>query len=85
MIYILKEDIFGDKENEFIERSPLWNNLLNFSYEKDSGIKYMSYKEDYKYIKDNDCFIYIGEKGKREAEYLKSLGYNIHIISSTNI
>ena len=85
MVYIIKENILK-QENKFIENSPLWNKLLDFSFEIDSGIKYMSYDEDHKYIKNGDYFIYLGEKGKREANYLKSLGYrDLHIISSKEI
>ena len=81
----IKENILK-QENKFIENSPLWNKLLDFSFEIDSGIKYMSYDEDHKYIKNGDYFIYLGENGKREADHLKSLGYrDLHIISSKEI
>src|SRR5659263_124511 len=84
MIYILKEGAI-ESENNFIETSPMWNKLLNFACSKDSGIKYISYDEDHKTIKDGDYLIHLGEKGKKEVEYLKQLGYNINSISSLDV
>ena len=84
MIYILKEDIIKS-ESRFIETSPLWNKLLNFGSDMNSGIKFISYSEDYKNIKDGDYLIYLGEQGEKQASYLVKLGYNINAISSDNI
>ena len=84
MIYILKENIIPS-ESKFIETSPLWNNLLNFGCDKNSGIKFISYSEDYKNIRDGDYLIYLGDEGEKQATYLKRLGYDIHAISSDNI
>ncbi|MBC2708037.1 MAG: GeBP family protein [ANME-2 cluster archaeon] len=85
MIYIIKEN-FLENENKFIENSPLWDKLLNFSFEINSGIKYMSYTEDPKYIKNDDYFIYLGEKGKNEAEYIKNLWcQDVNIVSLNKI
>lgn len=81
MIYICKEGIIT-RESDFIETSPMWDKLLNFACSKDSGIKFMSYDEDYKNIKDGDYLIYLGEQGKKQAEYLRQLGYNIKSLSS---
>jgi hypothetical protein len=84
MIYILKEDIL-QHENKYIETSPLWGKLLNFGCDKNSGIKYISYSEDYNNIKDGDFLIYLGEEGKKQADYLMKLGHNINAISSEDI
>lgn len=84
MIYILKEQII-EKESKFIETSPLWNKLLNFGCDMNSGIKFISYSEDYKNIRDGDYLIYLGDEGEKQAIYLKKLGYNINAISSENI
>ncbi len=84
MIYILKERII-ESESDFIERSPLWDKLLNFACAKDSGIKFISYDEDHRNIKDGDYLIYLGEQGKKQAEYLKQLGYNVVPVSSLDL
>lgn len=86
MIYILKEEIIkGQSESKFIESSLLWNKLLNFAYDKNSGIKFISYTEDHKNIRNGDYLIYLGDKGKEFICFLESLGYDINAVSSKNI
>lgn len=84
MIYICKEGIINC-ESDFIETSRVWDKLLNFACSKDSGIKFMSYDEDYQNIKDGDYLIYLGEQGEKQAKYLKQLGYDIIPVSSSDI
>jgi hypothetical protein len=76
MIYLVKEGIL-DSENDYIERSPSWNILLNYASKLNAGIKYVNYNEDFKYIQEGDIFIYFGERGETKAKYLKTLGYKI--------
>ncbi len=84
MTYILKEKII-ESESHFIERSPIWDNLINFASAKESGIKFISYDEDFRHIKTGDYLIYLGEQGEKQAVYLKRLGYDIIPVSSSNI
>ncbi len=84
MIYILKEQII-QSETDFIEKSPLWNKLLNFACNKNSGIKFISYEEDHRNIKDGDYLIYLGDQGKKQAEYLKKLGYGVAPVSALEL
>lgn len=84
MVYICKEEIIKCESN-FIETSPLWDKLLNFACSKDSGIKFMSYDEDYRNIKDGDYLIYLGEQGEKQATYLRKLGYGIIPVSSSDL
>jgi hypothetical protein len=76
MIYLVKEGIL-DSENDYIERSPAWNILLNYASKLNAGIKYVNYNEDFKYIQSGDIFVYFGERGETKAKYLKTLGYDI--------
>jgi len=76
MIYLVKEGIL-ESENDYIERSPSWNILLNYASKLNAGIKYVNYNEDFKYIQEGDIFIYFGERGETKAKYLKTLGYDI--------
>jgi hypothetical protein len=84
MTYILKEKII-ESESRFIEQSPIWDSLINFASAKESGIKFISYDEDYRHIQNGDYLIYLGEQGEKQAAYLKRLGYNIIPVSSSDI
>lgn len=76
MTYILKEGLFN-AESKIIENSPLYQKILQFAYEKGTGIKFLSFEEDNRKIRQGDHIIYLGENGKKHAEYLNKLGYNI--------
>jgi hypothetical protein len=82
MVYILNEDDFKSKH---VEQSPLWNKLLDFTYKNAAGIKFISYEEDYKFIRDGDYILYFGDKGESQAKTLEKLGYNILPLSSIDI
>lgn len=84
MVYICKEGIIKN-ESDFIEKSRVWDKLLNFACSKESGIKFISYDEDYKNIKDGDYLIYLSEEGEKQAKYLKILGYDIIPVSASDI
>ena len=79
MTYILKEGLFPS-ENKVIQNSPLYQKILQFAYEKGTGIKFLSFEEDNRKIKSGDYIIHIGENGKKHAEYLNKLGYGINPI-----
>jgi len=73
MIYILKEGII-EKETEYIKSSiKLMEVIEKYVNTYKGGLKIIDYSQDYKFIRDRDHLIYLGDKGKEQAEYLKKL------------
>lgn len=85
MIFVLKEGKIGN-EREFIENSPHWEKLLAFAHKYETGVKFIDYQKDIEILQKNDILVYIGDKGKEQAEYLiKDLGYEYHSYSIQEI
>lgn len=80
MAFMLQERVLNN-EKSFIEGSPFWDKVLNFVSSMNSGIKHISYSEDHKNIRNGDFLLYVGEEGKKQAEYLRKLGYNFNLKS----
>ena len=60
--------------------------LLRFASDIESGLKYINFDKDYKNVRDGDYLIYLGEEGKRKAEYLAGvLGYPFKVIGLKDI
>lgn len=81
MIFVLKEQLM-EKEIEYVrKRRKLILSLEKYACKVGSGYKFIEYSKDYKFLKDGDHVIYLGPRGKEQAEYLKSLGWNLTIHS----
>lgn len=80
MIFILKEQIM-EKEVEYVrKRRKLMMSLENYACGIGSGYKFIEYSKDYNLLRDGDHLIFLGPRGKEQAEYLtKSLGWNLTV------
>lgn len=84
MIYILKEEILKS-ETKFFESSPSYNNLVNFASLKNAGLKFISYDEDFRYIKKGDYLVYLGKTSEDKAKLIESMGYEINVLSIRDV
>lgn len=83
MIFVLKEQLMA-KEIEYVrKRRNLMISLEKYACKIGSGYKFIDYSKDYKFLKDGDHLIYLGPRGKEQAEYFKNLGWTL-IIRSIN-
>ena len=82
MIFVLKEQLM-DKEIEYVrKRRKLMISLEKYACEVGSGFKFIEYSKDHKFLKDGDHVIYLGPRGKEQAEYFtKSLGWDLIVRS----
>jgi hypothetical protein len=76
MAFVIKEGILA-KEILYIENTPVYQKILAFAYEKQTGIKFFSSEEDHKRIRRGDYIIYLGKNGKAIVDYLNDLGHGI--------
>lgn len=78
MIFVLKEQLM-EKEVEYVrKRRKLIYSLEKYACKVGSGYKFIEYSKDYKLLKDGDHLIYLGPRGKEQAEYLiNSLGWKL--------
>jgi len=86
-VFLLPEGIV-QKEKEWFEKSPVYDRVLNFATKIGGGFKRIDGIQDHVYLaqRPNSFLVYQGEKGQREAEYLKNvLGYPIEILSLKDI
>lgn len=86
IIYILKEGMEKKEtlfrpEGKMIEESPAMERILNFATDLGTYYKFYDPFLDQIKIRENDYFIYLGENGKKHANYLLTLGYKIIIKS----
>ncbi len=85
LVYVINEGLIT-KETRWIENSPMHQILLRFASDIGSGLKYINFDKDYKNVRDGDYLIYLGEEGKRKAEYLAGvLGYPFKVIGLKDI
>ena len=77
MVYILKEQIM-EKEMEYLKARPeLMSKIENYAYENKGGLKFIDYTQDYRYLREGDHVIYLGPRGKEQADYFNRLGWNV--------
>ena len=76
MTFVIKENVL-DKEILYIENSPVYQKILAFACEKQTGIKFFTSNEDHKRIQKGDYIIYLGKNGKEVVDYLNDLGHGI--------
>jgi hypothetical protein len=86
VVYILKEGMEKKEtlfrpEGKMIEESPSMERILNFATDLGTNYKFYDPSLDQRNIRESDYFIYLGENGKRLANYLLTLGYKIIIKS----
>lgn len=72
LCYLIPEALF-EKDSEIVEQSPLYQKILDFAAEQNSGLKFFTQYEDIPRLHPGDLMIYIGEKGKAQANYLSKL------------
>ena len=67
-----------EKELEYLKARPeIMMKIENYTYECHGGLKFIDYTQDYRYVRDGDHVIYLGPRGKEQADYLKRLGQQI--------
>ena len=76
MAYVIKENLL-EKENQFIENSPVYQKILSFAHEKRTGVRFFSSPEDHKRVQKGDYMIYLGKNGKEIVDFLNALGLEI--------
>lgn len=85
MIYILKEGIL-EKEIEYIRsRKDLMESIEKYVWAEKGGLKFIDYTKDYRLLRDGDHVICLGPRGREQAEYLRTLGWDLHIQSIDEI
>ncbi|MEA2054708.1 MAG: hypothetical protein U9O96_06335, partial [Candidatus Thermoplasmatota archaeon] len=63
-IFILKEGLIK-QESKWIENSPhVYNKIRKFAHSVNAGFTFIEYAEDYKYIREDDYIMYLGDEGK---------------------
>ena len=72
LCYLIPEGLF-EKDSEIVEQSPLYQKILDFATEQNSGLKFFTQFEDIKRLRQGDLIIHMGEKGKAQANYLSKL------------
>ncbi|MDO8872287.1 MAG: hypothetical protein Q7V05_06105 [Methanoregula sp.] len=72
LCYLIPEGLF-EKDSEIVEQSPLYQKILDFAAEQNSGLKFFTQFEDIPRLRKGDLMIYMGEKGKAQANYLSKL------------
>jgi len=86
-VFLLPEGVVK-KEKAWVEKSPVYDRLLNFASKIGGGFKRIDGFQDHVYLnqRPNSFLVYQGENGQREAEYLKEvLAYPVKIISIRDI
>jgi len=86
MIFVLKEQLM-EKEVEYVrKRRKLIYSLEKYACKVGSGYKFIEYSKDHRLLKDGDHLIYLGPRGKEQAEYLtNSLGWKLTVRSITEL
>jgi hypothetical protein len=84
-VFLLSEGIIK-REKLWFEKSAVYDKVLNFASEIGGGFKRVDLEKDYTYIMHNSdsYLIYQGDKGHKEAEYIKKL-YPIKIVGLDEI
>ncbi len=72
LCYLIPEGLF-EKDSEIVEQSPLYQKILDFATEQNSGLKFFTQFEDIPRLRPGDLMIYLGENGKAKAHYLSKL------------
>jgi len=72
LCYLIPEGLF-EKDSEIVEQSPFYQKVLDFAAEQNSGLKFFTQFEDIKRLRSGDIMIYMGDKGKAQANYLAKL------------
>ena len=57
--------------------------VLDKAYEINGCPRFFDVNKDQKLIEKGDYFLYLGDKGLETANYLRNLGYDIKIVSSS--
>ena len=65
------------KEITEIENSPMMQSIFNKAYELNGSVLIYSQEYATRILRENDIFVYYGEKGERAFRRLKNLGYKL--------
>ena len=76
MTFVIKENLL-EKENLYIESSPVYQKILSFAHEKRTGVRFFSSTEDHKRVQKGDYMIYLGKNGKDIVDFLNALGIEV--------
>ncbi|MEA2076384.1 MAG: hypothetical protein U9O85_11825 [Euryarchaeota archaeon] len=85
-VFLLPEGVL-EKEKIWFEESAIYDKVLNFASKLGGGFKRIEQEEDYRYLlQPGNYVIYQGDKGMKNAQYLKDvLEYPIKICSLEEI
>ncbi|QDA30420.1 hypothetical protein FH039_00660 [Thermococcus indicus] len=88
-IYVLKEGLLtGEKEQQLIEKSPVFEYILRYATDKGGSLKFLSLQAgaggDFDMLKQGGIVISLGPYGEKLGEYISSgLGFPLtHLTSS---
>jgi hypothetical protein len=70
---------------EAYENSPAWNALSDMAYDLDGTLKLFTPESDHRRIRPGDYLVYVGERGKQIGQELRSLGYEVSLLSSDEV
>ena len=67
-----------EKELEYLKARPkLMYRIENYAYANKGGLKFIDYTQDYRFLREGDHVIYLGPRGKEQADYLNRLDWNV--------
>jgi hypothetical protein len=83
VIFLVREQ--SGLGREAYENSPVWNALSDMAYDLDGTLKFFTPESDHRRLAPGDYLVYVGERGKQVGQELRSLGYEVSLLSSDEV